>query len=295
MRTTIKCWILTIFSTAFLAVGTSVTAHASLICPVSGECYGTASIGPASTDITSYSLVLPKWDSSWGTLTGVRLYFSGSETVSSFTITDLNESGSDQFGAYILSNVGYNASNSANNSDRFNGIFLVLFNTGDSNIPGAPACQDGSNGIPPGNSSGNGCPSSGQITLNAGQTSADYGPYTVSNTDPQQSHTLSVGSGFGGVLGEYRTLSSADWANYEQNGGGTFALGGATQMLTTWDGGGGNFQVSQSTAATIQAEVDYTFTGEGPPSAPEPASMGLVGSALIALGVLAGKLRRRTR
>jgi hypothetical protein len=73
----------------------------------------------------------------------------------------------------------------------------------------------------------------------------------------------------------------------------TFALGGHTLISTTYQGGGGNIQLTQSTTAAFSAEVDYSYSGPGPAPTPEPATMGLMGSALIGLGVLGKKYVRR--
>ncbi len=273
---------------AIVAVVTSGAAHASLICPIAGTCYGTATIGPATTDLTGnpgYTLTLPKFDSSYGTLTSVTLYFTGSETVSSFYIQNTAAS-QNSANVWISSDIATNGTNTANASDNFFADdYLTLFDTG--GVTGAPTCHSGY--YQPG--------TCGAITIAANGSTANYGPYTVSLTGAHQgagTNGASTGTAYSGLVATMDSLSSGDFANYEAaNNSSNFAFTGGTLIGTDYSGGGGNFTLHQSTNVTLSAEVDYTYTGPGPAPTPEPATMGLMGSALIGLALIGRKFARR--
>jgi hypothetical protein len=92
------------------------------------------------------------------------------------------------------------------------------------------------------------------------------------------------------VDGVIKNLSAADVnANYVGTGD-TFTLTGSTENLTTFAGGGGNINLALHTAATFQAEIDYFYTVNS--STPEPATMVLMGGALLGLGLFGKRLRK---
>lgn len=79
--------------------------------------------------------------------------------------------------------------------------------------------------------------------------------------------------------GVIKKLSAADAnANY-LGAGDTFTLTGATKNLSS--GGGGNIDIGLNSIASFEAEIDYNYTLN-----PEPATMVLMGGALLGLGLL---------
>lgn len=66
------------------------------------------------------------------------------------------------------------------------------------------------------------------------------------------------------------------------------ALGGVS-IQDNWDSGAGSFN---NTAFSYMIDVNFTGGSVGN-SAPEPATLGLMGSALLGLGVLARSRSRR--
>lgn len=71
----------------------------------------------------------------------------------------------------------------------------------------------------------------------------------------------------------------------EFTGTGTYSLNAATLTKTLLSNSGGNTSTNQVTTADITGDVIYTYTA--PPSgAPEPATLFLMGSALVGVGVL---------
>ena len=223
-------------------------------------------LGAAPTEV-SYTLPLNQFNPSLGALTGVTLYFYATESITNFTLTN-NAASTSTFDATIGSRVNMNPGNSAVTADRFlTPENLVAFDT-----------QSGS------------CASfqpftCSSITLGAGATSGNFGPITVNNTDAVYGFT--TGTGVQGLTGVMKSGTSI--ASYI--GVGTFNLTGSTLITTSFTGGGGNIAVNQSTNAAFSGEVDYTYTPSV--STPEPATMGLMGGALIGLVALRKRFGRK--
>jgi hypothetical protein len=233
----------------------------------------TFTLVPAPTEINNYSLTLNKFDSSLGTLTGIQLYFKATETVTSFVLT--NNSGSSQtFDAQISSIVNRIPGNTANAADAFSEEPVDLFDT-----------RGGHFGL---------CPSvspfaCGSITL-AAAANHQYGPFSASNTDAIQGFT--TGTGIDSVFGVVQSVSAGNFSSYIASPGNTtFALTGSTLISTSFTGGGGQIGLSQTTTAGFQAEVDYTYTPASP--TPEPATMGLLGSAMAGLFLFRKRFARK--
>jgi hypothetical protein len=79
--------------------------------------------------------------------------------------------------------------------------------------------------------------------------------------------------------------TSVDVLN-EFTGPGTLNLGVSTTTFTDLSNSGGNTAEGQTTSASITGTVSYTYTTPSAPSVPEPASMLLMGSAMLGLGLL---------
>jgi len=229
--------------------------------------------GPFNTDFT-YSLSLSRFDPGTdgiplgAVLTGAKLYFFGEESVSQLGLNN-TASGVETFTFIASSNITSLSTNSANNADKFSGETLNLFSTGSITLGGLaqPACP--------------------VATPSAACSSVFYTPPSimVSNIDPPIGPTGTGGLGVDGIV---KNITGVDLANYV--GATNFTLGGSTKSLTTFSGGGGNIDTTQSTNAQFSAEIDYTYTL--PSGTPEPVTMALVGGGLLGLGFL-GKLRRR--
>ena len=218
-----------------------------------------------------YTLTLNKFDTNLGTLTGVRLVFKGSET-SSLSLQNTS-AGSVTFNINADANLTKfpDTTNSANAADKYSGENLTLFDTGIGTALGS--CSLGGTPAP-------GC---GPLTI-AGGATANLGTVTVRNTDAAfglPSATIL------GVLGVVKNGTSI--VNYSTLGAGTFTISGATLNLITFSGAGGNIAATQSSTASFQAAVEYTYNV--PSTTPEPATMALVGGGLVACGFL----RRRSK
>ena len=78
-------------------------------------------------------------------------------------------------------------------------------------------------------------------------------------------------------------ISIATLANYISSLGNTnFTLSGNTLTSSTFTGGGGNISSAQVTYGTASAIVTYNYDAA---ATPEPATLGLMGAALLALGM----------
>ena len=207
--------------------------------------------GPQLTDF-NYTLVLPKFDSLLGNLTAATLKFTANDDISSLNLT--NTSGTNQTFRYVSS-----------------ADFLLTGNTADSTLLGTDLAVTNFNSgfITLGPSGSGACPAA---TPSSACNSVTYAPPSASlNTGFVSVNTLAA---------YIASLGNTD-----------FTLSGFTSTSTTFTGGGGNISSAQVTNGTATAVVTYTFDPTPPVGTPEPATMGLMGSALLGLGLF--KFRRK--
>jgi hypothetical protein len=107
-------------------------------------------------------------------------------------------------------------------------------------------------------------------------------------------------AGGGSVVSGLLTKSSSSDVTYtntnvlnEFTGGGNYDLGLGTITTTDLSNTGGNTNSSQVTNAEADAEVIFTYTPtpSGGSATPEPASLILMGSALLAAGLLRKRIK----
>jgi len=257
--------ILTAASLAVLACG---IASADTVAYNGTVTYPGAQSLPAATDFT-YSISLPDFNSSLGTLTGVEIIFYATETVTSLNLVNSGTNTSSNFTATIDSLVTQNFSNSANSADVFHG-------TGGAAISFAPYETPT---ITLGGSSNTGtCPTG------TPSASCNNVTYNLNVEDDVVKEGYTTVTGLNGLTG----VAKAGTSISDYVGSGNFTIGGNTSGSYTI-GGGGSASASIASTGAVAAEVDYTYT---PVSAtPEPTTMVLFGSALVGLGLI----RKRAR
>lgn len=301
---------------AVLAVATSGAASATTVGYIATSCTITAenAYDTSSNCFTSqtldynYTLALPLFNSSLGTLTGVTLYFSTTDTVTELNITN-NSASAVSASVQLASDPIGSITNTANGNDTFTDENLALFSSSGSAASVAKyilgdcyntnvAVQGGSCGTISLSPSGD----PGDEYDFAGDAGALYpSGYTVLNTNPAftaaqnysgTNHSVTpetTGTGIQGIYGA--TVSGTSISDYV--GSGSFDLEGATStsfnVALSNGGGSGNFSEAYAVESQFTAEVDYTYT---PTSTPEPATFGLFGTALAGLIAFRKKFAR---
>jgi len=242
-----------------------------------------------TTDST-YSLTLPDFNTDGGlyTLIGATLYFYGAETVSSFTILN-NASSVQTFDLEVSSNLNHTPGNTANSADAFTGEVLDLFDTGIG--PGLAQLPSPEKSITLGGNADPTCAFQSptiSCSLVAYVGQSPELTMLVQNIDPVYGFT--AGTGVKGVDGVVKSITGADLANY--TGIGTFNLTGGTKALDTFSGGGNNQQLAIASTASFEAEIDYTYSINS--GTPEPATMALMGGALLGLGLIGKRFKKKS-
>jgi hypothetical protein len=262
---------------------------AALIALASTAANATSIIGYNATQAAStnsaFTLTLNKFDTGFGTLTSVTIYFSATLNETNITITSTDASNTDMFDYAANDNFTKTFVNSAVSADKLPtgalGENVQLFDTGLGTALGN-CSANGATTVKP----ANGC---NPITLAPLGTTGNYGPYSVSNTDAI--YGLTTATGQNGLLGV--TITGTTLANYQASGGGTFTITGTTQGGSSGDqvgSGSTNDMVTNTSTTQFAAEVDYGYTS----SAPEPTTMLLVGSGLVGLGLIRSRRNKKS-
>jgi len=265
-----------------ILTGTALMAIASGLASADTIAYLSVPVTSSFVTDNTYSLSLPDFNPAFGTLTGATIYLKFKEDLTTLGLTNTAPT-TQTFDLDVQSNILFGSTNSANNADRFTGEILDLFDTGigpgDASLPSPEAT------ITLGGSATGACPTD---TPSAACSSVNYTPpdEVVSNTDAV--YAFPTGTGLDGLLGLIKNITGADLLNYV--GGGTFTLGGSTKSLTTFAGGGNNINLNVQSTAKVSAEIDYTYSI--PSGTPEPATMALMGGALLGLGLIGRRLKK---
>lgn len=293
------------------AIGSTGLASASVVTYTTnlgggGTCLvssgnGQTSVGSDCTQLQvsdyTWSITLPKFNGSLGTLNSVSIYFY--ENTDVVTLSATNSSGSNGT-MYLVAAIkpGSPVTNSATIADQFSNDYMTLYDSATSANDGLnPATLGtcGSGQTPPGNCSGG-------VVVNNGSSTGNLGGYSLSNidslytTDPNFTFSTGTGAAPSNAVSGLKKTDTTHLSSYTGTSGQTFTLGGSTTTFFsgsfTTGGGAGSLTYTKDIRTQLAAEVDYTYT-PGPTATPEPATMGLMGSALIGLAVFGKRFRRQ--
>ena len=223
-----------------------------------------ATFGPSTTDFT-HTFALTDFNSALGVLSNVTITLNASEDVSQLTIKNIGNIEEDNFSVVATSSIkGQN--NTAVAADNITAFSLTDF---DSTVgfPGGMTLHAAGGPV---------CPIA---TPSATCSTVDFTPpdLTDANAKSKSDSTAAILAYIlGSTSGQVGT------------GTGSFNIDGVTQAFTSFSGGGGNIQLTQLTNATITATVTYTYSV---PGAPEPATLFLMGSALVGVGLLRKRIK----
>lgn len=265
-------------------VAGSGVANASLIC-ATGTCTSEASFSLTTLSFGSpQSLVFDQFDSTLGTLNSVTLTFETTGTQDTSLHTEIVTSGylQNQGGLAFSLGVGVTGSLALLVDPDFSSISF--------SINAAAFAYPTKNGILAAYGS---TPFANTCTSPYNSCTPESGGVSHDTVSWQNLTALLNGSGgtTSGVFTQTLNCPSCDTSRFSAPGGGTFTIdnifgsaGYDAQLPGTYD-------LKSFSGATAVADITYNYTPAT--STPEPATLGLMGSALIGLGVLSKKLRKQ--
>ncbi len=223
-------------------------------CVLAGTVTYSNSYGPATTDFT-HTFTLSQFQPGLSGvptsvhLTGVSLFLSAGIDVSSLNMANIGEPPARQEDFEAILQSQISSLTNTASLDLVPSFYIDIFDSGVVTL--GPA---GSGTCPLG-------------TPSAVCSSVFYTPPDIVNSGSQS-----------------KVVPTSHWSGYE--GSGTFNIDGKTQAFSSFTGGGGNITFFQTTNATLTAAVTYTYETD---TIPEPATMALLGSALVGIGLMGRK------
>lgn len=264
---------------AIVSLASLNTAHASLVCNTPGICVSEGYTSLATMDYINQSVTLDKFDTSLGTLNSITLTFLATGTQDTSKHTQIQSSGwfqneggtSSTIAVKIDSTFGISSPTYATDFDGLS--FEWLGNIISSTSIGAYSGTSYRASSPVPVASGWTPPTHGTDVRTWSAVTKTY----VSPGDGSDAQSLSCGGG--------------NCSKYEATGGQTFVLDGlsASALINATFSGTSDSGIDTKSAMVVDIQYNYTPGA----AAPEPATMGLLGSALAGLAVMRKRLARK--